>query len=162
MKTQFDHNSQTYSLDLTPSGKDYRAMLNDKLIAVETLRVIDGQLDLLIDGKAVSATVSSDGAKRWVTVNGQTFVLTKSAGGIKLGSHSGHTPDELLAPMPGLVRTVQVEEGQAVTKGQTLIIVEAMKMEIKIAAPREGVVKTLKVRQGQTVEREQILIELES
>jgi biotin carboxyl carrier protein len=56
---------------------------------------------------------------------------------------------------------VQVADGDSVTKGQTLIIVEAMKMEIKVAAPREGKVKSLKVRQGQTVEREQILAEIE-
>lgn len=161
MKTQFDHNSQTYPIDLTPTGKNYRAVLNDKIIAIELLRAENGRLDLLIDGQPVSATVSSDGAKRWVTVNGQTWVLTKSNGGRKSSGHGGHAAGELVAPMPGLVRAVQVAEGDSVTKGQTLVIVEAMKMEIKIAAPRDGKVKSLKVKPGQIVEREQTLVEIE-
>ena len=62
--------------------------------------------------------------------------------------------------MPGQVRAVNVSEGDAVTKGQTLLVLEAMKMEIRVHAPRDGVVKKLLVKQGQTVEREQILIEI--
>ena len=47
------------------------------------------------------------------------------------------------------------------TKGQTLLVLEAMKMEIRIQAPQDGKVKKLLVKQTQTVERDQILIELE-
>jgi len=67
----------------------------------------------------------------------------------------------LVAPMPGLVRSVSVVEEEAVKKGQTLLVLEAMKMEIRIQAPLDGLVKKLLVKQGQTVEREQVLIEIE-
>jgi biotin carboxyl carrier protein len=63
--------------------------------------------------------------------------------------------------MPGQVRAVNVGEGEAVTKSQTLLVLEAMKMEIRIHAPQDGVVKKLFVQQGQIVEREQALIEIE-
>ena len=63
--------------------------------------------------------------------------------------------------MPGQVRAVNVSEGDAVTKGQTLLLLEAMKMEIRVQAPRDGMVVSVKVKQGQTVEREQLLITLE-
>jgi biotin carboxyl carrier protein len=63
--------------------------------------------------------------------------------------------------MPGQVRAVNVREGEAVTKGQTLLVLEAMKMEIRIQSPRNGTVKAVFATQGQTVEREQILIEIE-
>jgi biotin carboxyl carrier protein len=96
-----------------------------------------------------------------VTVNGQTFVLTKTSGTAKRGGHAHHAAGELTAPMPGLVRAVQVAEGDAVEKGQTLVILEAMKMELKVAAPRAGKVKSLQVKPGQTVERDQILVEIE-
>jgi biotin carboxyl carrier protein len=62
--------------------------------------------------------------------------------------------------MPGQVRAVNVSEGEAVTKGQTLILLEAMKMEIRIQAMQDGVVSKLYIEQGQTVEREQILVEI--
>jgi biotin carboxyl carrier protein len=161
VKFSFDHNSESISIDLTPSGKSYRATIGDKTFEVEIVRTDIGGLDLLIDGKRVTAYVSSENTKRWVTVNGQTFVLTKSSGVQSRGLGHHHAAGELTAPMPGQVRAVNVSEGDTVTKGQTLLVLEAMKMEIRIHAPRDGIVKKLSVKQGQTVEREQALIEIE-
>ena len=158
MKITFD----TQTLDLIPagSGKRYRATIGDKTVDAEIIRAEGGRLDLLIDGERVTAYVSSEGAKRWVTVNGQTFVLTKSSGEKRRGVAHDHA-SELVAPMPGQVRGVNVSEGESVTKGQTLLVLEAMKMEIRIQAPSNGKVKKLHVKQGQTVEREQIMVEIE-
>ena len=114
MKFVFEGN---YEVDLTPTGKTYRATLGEKTLEVEILRAKDGKLDLLIDGKRVTAYVSSENAKRWVTVNGQTRVLTKPAGAKRRSTGHEHA-SELAAPMPGQVRAVNVSEGDAVTKGQ--------------------------------------------
>lgn len=119
---------------------------------------------MLLDGQRVTAYVSSDGEKRWVTVKGQTFLLTKTPSTKTSSKTSGARLDhtgELTAPMPGQVRAVNVNEGDAVIKGQTLLVLEAMKMEIRIQAPRGGMVKKLLVKQGQTVEREQVMVEIE-
>lgn len=162
MKITFD--SQTLELIPTGSGKSYRVTIGDQTVNLEIVRVTAerGQLELLMDGQRVTAYVSSDGAKRWVTINGQTSVFTKSAGVGARGKGTGHDhASELAAPMPGLVRSVNVRDGESVSKGQTLLVLEAMKMEIRIHAPREGVIKKLSVKQGQTVEREQVLIEIE-
>ena len=161
MKFSFDGNSETTDIDLTPSGKSYRAAIGDQIINAEVLHAEDGKLDLLLDGKRVPAYVSSEGAKRWVTINGRTIVLTKSSGMRRRGHGSHHAAGELTAPMPGQVRGVNVREGDRVTKGQTLLVLEAMKMEIRIHAPQDGTVKKLFVKQGQTVEREQVLAEIE-
>ncbi len=159
--TKFElSNGQYNNIDLTPTGKSYRVEMEDKIVDVEILRAENGKLDLLIDGERVTAYVSSDNAKRWVTVNGHTFVLTKSSGAKRRGAGGDHASG-LAAPMPGLVRSVNVVEGESVTKGQTLLVLEAMKMEIRIQAPMDGVVKKLLVKQGQTVEREQVLVEIE-
>jgi biotin carboxyl carrier protein len=152
-------NFNDITLDISSNGKTFTLALDDKTIHVEVLGTENGKLDLLIDGKRVTAYVSSDNAKRWVTVNGQTFVLTKSSGARK-GGHAHHAAGKLTAPMPGQVRAINVSEGDAVTKGQTLLVLEAMKMEIRVHAPQDGRVKKLFVKQGQTVEREQILIEI--
>lgn len=164
MKTTFEYISKTHVVDLVPLGDTYRATLGDKTVEVEILRMDadHGKLDLLIDGERVTAYVSSDNAKRWVTVNGQTFVLTKSSGARRSGGGHHHAAGELTAPMPGQVRTVNVSEGEAVAKGQTLMVLEAMKMEIRIQAPSDGVVSSISVTVGQTVEREQTLIMVES
>lgn len=161
MKFSFDHNAETIPIDLTPTGKTYRATIGENTIDVEVLVAEEGRLDLLIDGVRVTAHVSSDKARRWVTVNGQTFILTKSSGARKGGHGHHHAAGELTAPMPGQVRALNVSEGDTVSKGQTLLVLEAMKMEIRIHAPQNGLVKKLFVKQGQTVEREQVLIEID-
>ena len=148
------------TLDISSNGRFFTVTMDDKPIQAEVLNAENGKLDMLIDGKRVTAYVSSESARRWVTVNGQTFVLTRSSGARK-GGHAGHhAAGELTAPMPGQVRAVNVQEGESVTKGQTLLVLEAMKMEIRVQAPQAGVVKKLFVSQGQTVEREQMLVEI--
>ena len=67
----------------------------------------------------------------------------------------------LEAPMPGRVIAVRVEPGQAVTKGQELLVVEAMKMENALRAPRDGRVKSVAARAGDMVVPGVVLVELE-
>lgn len=166
MKLSFGCNSQSFLVNLSPAGSNNscRLTLGDKTLEVEILRTDteEGKWNLRIDGKRVIAYISSDNAKRWVTVNGQTFVLTKQHASRKSGGGHHPTAGELTAPMPGQIRAVNVREGETVTKGQTLMVLEAMKMEIRILSPMDGMVKSLAVKVGQTVEREQKLIIVES
>jgi len=159
MKSTFDNTT----IELTPTGKSQRVSVGKKTVDVEIIRTgaEKGRLDILIDGERVTAYVSSDNAKRWVTINGRTYLLTKHSGTKRSGGKHDHS-GELTAPMPGQIRAVNVSEGDAVTKGQTLIVLEAMKMEMKIQAPGDGVVSSISVKVGQTVEREQTLIKVES
>jgi acetyl-CoA/propionyl-CoA carboxylase biotin carboxyl carrier protein len=160
MKLTFEYNNEAISIDLAPSGKSYRARIGQQTFDVEVRRAREGKLELLIDGKRITAYVSAEHAKRWVSIDGRTIALTRSSG-TRRGGHAGHPPaGTLTAPMPGQVRVVNVSEGEAVTPGQTLLVLEAMKMEIRIQAPMGGVVKKLLVKQGQTVEREQMLVEI--
>ena len=64
--------------------------------------------------------------------------------------------------MPGLVRLVAVEAGASVQRGQTLVVLEAMKMEIRITAPEPSRVVKISCRVGDQVERGQVLVELDS
>ena len=66
---------------------------------------------------------------------------------------------ELKAPMPGLVLKVFVEEGAAIQKGDSLFILEAMKMENIIKSPIDTVVKSIKIKPGDKVEKGQILLQ---
>ena len=123
-------------------------------------RWITGRMALLVDGRRVQAIVSAEGQRRWVTVAGRTFVLTRSSTSRRAAaSHDGSS--ELTAPMPGQVRAVNVSAGDRVTKGQVLAVLEAMKMEIRLQAPFEGVVSAVNIKVGETVEREQVLLTLE-
>lgn len=97
-------------------------------------------------------------------VDGATFVLeradSRTQRGHAHGAREGTGSGIVVAPMPGQVRGVLIKEGDAVTEGQSLVILEAMKMELKVNAPHDGIVSKIFVTQGQSVEREQILAEV--
>ena len=69
-------------------------------------------------------------------------------------------PRPVVAPMPGMVLRVEVEEGDQVEEGQGIAIVEAMKMENELRALSAGTVTRVHVREGEAVEKDQILVEL--
>jgi biotin carboxyl carrier protein len=155
MKTLFEQGE----LELSPAERGFTAAAGGSSFEVEILNADRGKLDLLVNGERVTAYVSGDGARRWVTVHGRTFVLVKSTA--RRGNASAEAGGGMTAPMPGQVRSVEVAPGEAVKKGQTLLVIEAMKMEMRVQAPRDGTVKRLLAKQGDTVERGQLLVEME-
>ncbi|MBK6937839.1 MAG: biotin/lipoyl-binding protein [Chitinophagaceae bacterium] len=68
---------------------------------------------------------------------------------------------EIKAPMPGLVLSIAVEEGQEVLEGDKILILEAMKMENSIMIHANAKIKKIKVKPGQPVDKNQVLVELE-
>ncbi len=69
--------------------------------------------------------------------------------------------DTVAAPMPGIIVQVPVKPGDSVQPGQTVVIMEAMKMENNVAAPRAGKVKEVLVKAGEEVSNHQALIKFE-
>lgn len=92
-----------------------------------------------------------------VKIGGQLDALIKEMG-FSVGN--AKKANDIKAPMPGMILSVNVEEGQEVTEGQTLLILEAMKMENAIGAPRDGVIKTVSVTAGGKVEKGALMIEM--
>jgi acetyl/propionyl-CoA carboxylase alpha subunit len=148
------------AIDLTPTGKSYRLTLGERTYQAEIVRSQAGRLDLRIDGHPTSARVSLDGKRVWVTLAGRTYLLTQSSGAAR--GTGQNAPGELIAPMPGQVQSVNVAEGEIVKKGQTLLVLVAMKMEIRIQSPLDGVVKRVFVKTGETLEKDKILVEVKS
>lgn len=72
------------------------------------------------------------------------------------------TDTTICAPMPGRILRVEIEEGQHVTKGQTLLVLEAMKMEQNLVSPRDGVVSALTCAANDQVKADQLLISFET
>lgn len=70
----------------------------------------------------------------------------------KLGS------GEIKSPMPGLVLKIEVKDGQQVEKNDTLLTLEAMKMENLIKAPSSGIIKSIEVKEGDAVNKNQLLV----
>jgi biotin carboxyl carrier protein len=77
------------------------------------------------------------------------------------GAKHGHTGGTVKAPMPGLVKAVNVAPGATVQRGTSLVILEAMKMENDLTAPGPGTVKEVRVAAGDKVDQGQVLVVLE-
>ncbi|WP_115421872.1 acetyl/propionyl/methylcrotonyl-CoA carboxylase subunit alpha [Ensifer sp. M14] len=92
-------------------------------------------------------------------VGGETFVLRLPDP--LAAAHSGEAAaDELAAPMPGIVKLIHVRVGDTVAKGQPLVVMEAMKMELTLAASRDGIIETVLITSGEQVSAGAILVAL--
>ncbi|MGO8693011.1 MAG: biotin/lipoyl-containing protein [Rectinemataceae bacterium] len=115
-----------------------------------------------------------------ITVNGKSYDVTVEEAGGTLGGSPARSPSVspaaapvaprapsspspaaagVKAPMPGTVIAFKVSQGQAVKRGDVLLILEAMKMENEIVAPADGTVKTLCVAAGSAVKAGDTLVE---
>ncbi|HEY3291244.1 MAG TPA: acetyl-CoA carboxylase biotin carboxyl carrier protein subunit [Anaerolineae bacterium] len=119
---------------LLVDNKSYEALVEES----------DEQLRVLINGTLYTVRVIDERAKRLAEAAG-AFAPTAGDQGIK-------------SPMPGLIVAVAVNEGDAVKKGQVVIVLESMKMENELKSPRDGIVSSIKVSLRQAVEQGQVLL----
>ncbi|MDX2139752.1 MAG: biotin/lipoyl-containing protein [Chloroflexota bacterium] len=153
----------TYTLDLDPQPDGgWLARLDGQSVSVQTQPQPDGGWRLLVDGVATTVYAAAHGDQRSVWHDGAHYTLeTVRAGGRSRGRSTAARSGRLTAQMPGQVRMVLVAAGDSVTRGQTLVILEAMKMELRVAAPADGVVRQVHVQVGAVVERDALLVEIE-
>lgn len=133
-------------------------------IDVATLR--DGlAYSVLVDERSVDVTTEENGDKLDLLVAGSRYateVLGEREWLARSIQADGDDGDlQVLAVMTGIVNDVLVAEGDAVTKGQVLFILEAMKMENEVRAEVDGVVAAVHVQAGATVELGDVIVELE-
>jgi acetyl/propionyl-CoA carboxylase alpha subunit len=160
MRYRYQSHGSIQEVLLERQGGSYRATVGGVSCAVEVLSDEPGELSLLFNGKPVRLYWATEGDKKWISLDGCTYLLEKPAPA-RLRSRSDRGEADIVrAPMPAQVQLVPVAEGETVEKGQTLILLEAMKMEIRLSAPRGGKVARLLVETGQTVQRDQVLVEI--
>lgn len=157
----------------TVEGKQYLVeIIDEKHVSVDgkiyevDFESVSGQpvYSLIVNGKSHEG-YAARGDDNWqVLLRGRLYPITvederemrlrSAAGGGVAESGEFH----LRAPMPGLVVTINVEEGQAVKKGQVLLILESMKMQNELKSPRDGTIGRVRVKAGETVEQKQTLL----
>ena len=108
------------------------------------------------DGPGRLAWVAAAGDVRWVYLDGEVYEFDVLRAGARRRKGAAH--GSLSAPMPGTVVRVDVAPGATVRRGDTLVILEAMKMELPIRATSDGVVKALHCRPGDLVQPNQPVV----
>ena len=140
------------------------------ILEVDSFEVSDSTFHVLHENKAYKTeiTEASFNQKSYhIKINNNTYdvhifneldVLIK-----EMGFEIGATKKvkEMKAPMPGLILAVHIKIGQEVKEDDTLLILEAMKMENALTSPRDGIIKSISIVTGQTVNKNELLIEFE-
>ncbi len=162
MKYMATVNGQMFTIDILPDGKllvdgeprdvDFLALDEQALYSLMVDNVsyegmvqeVEGQYDVLLWGALYSVQVMDEREQR----------LAKSSAGFI----PGDAEIVIRAPMPGLIIAVPVQPGQEVEAGQTLVILESMKMENELKAPRAGKVHMVNVKPGDSVEQNKSLV----
>jgi 3-methylcrotonyl-CoA carboxylase alpha subunit len=115
---------------------------------------------LVEDGdRRYRVAVAKDGTATWVFVDGIVARVDDDAPASPRRKKSGAS--EVMSPMPATVVTINAQPGQTVAEGETVIVLEAMKMELPIRAPRGGVVKAIHCAKGDLVQPGVNLLEIE-
>ncbi len=160
MNFSYQHGEQVYTVQLEQLNDGrFQAVVDGRAYTVEVIPAAEG--GWLIDwgdGRALGYAAASE-RTRHVHIGGHTFDLSlpDTQAERRRSTASG---GDLAAQMPGLVIDVLASAGDTVERGQTLVILEAMKMEIRVNAPSAGIVERVLVERGAVVERGQLLVEM--
>lgn len=164
MKYATTINDKTYIIEIN----DEKRVFVDGVEYAVDFESVSGQpvYSLLLDGRSYEAYVYADEeADAWqVLLSGDLYTvrvederekrLRAQAGGVAAASGEF----SLKAPMPGLIVMVPVVEGQAVQKGDLLVILESMKMQNELKSPIAGTIGRVRVKAGESVEHHQVLL----
>jgi biotin carboxyl carrier protein len=154
-----DGGKREVSVEVAQRGPGlYEVRIGDEVHLVDAFKHDYGTLSLLVDTQSYTATLDERGpTKVHVRVRDSVFPLELlDERKLRMRRAAGRFTVEgrqvLLAPMPGRIVKVATKVGESVTRGQPLVVIDAMKMENELKSPKDGRVVELFVREGQTVE----------
>lgn len=143
-------------------------MLNDKPVEASIIETGKGEYHLLLNNISYNfSVVKADFAEKKlvIKVNGKKFMVDvkdkfdELLHNLGMDTATTKKVNDIKAPMPGMVLNILVGEGQQVKKGDSLLVLEAMKMENILKSPADGVIKKVVATKGTAVEKNQLLIQ---
>ena len=140
--------------------------VNVRKIAKEKKEVValsTGSSEFTVTVNGQKYHVTSESNDTTFLIDGEVYIIDVKDGceeGVVSSATSNINGCEIKAGLPGSIFKVLVNIGDKVTKGQPVIVIEAMKMEIEVAAPQDGVVSSVRVKQGDTIVNNQLLVTL--
>ena len=155
---------RSFEVELAAEG----ITVDGRRVEVDFARIAGGPTrSLMVDGASYRMAAARVGRETWDihargrrfradVVDERTRVIREMTGGA--GVAAGPRP--IVAPMPGMVVKVEVEEGEEVAAGQGVVIVEAMKMENELKADAPARVERIHVQEGEAVDKDQLLVDL--
>ena len=154
-------NNQSYEIEIDNDGG---VLVNGEARDVDFLNLGGSLFSVITENRSFEAVIDDDNDKIAVMMTGRLFetqVLDERAM-LMMQRRGGQVSasGEVLAPMPGLIVEVTTEQGAVVSQGDTLIILESMKMQNELKSPADGVVSAVLVESGQAVDKSDLLLEI--
>ncbi len=119
-------------------------------------------LILNVDGQRVTVWSQTLGDELWVHFSGKTFVHDMSQKNKRKSRSKMDGGDKnIVAPMPGKILAIKTNVGDSISKGDLVLVMEAMKMEYSLKATQDGVIKSIDCEVGDQVGVKQLLVEIE-
>ena len=163
VRLRYRRGEKEYRVEAGRSKTGLRLSLAGRQVVVEVLSLENGRLSAIVDGEPLVAAFASDDSGIKISYDGEGYELRRPPPGVG-GAGPGVAAAEgasLTAPMPGTVVRVMVEEGDEVEEGQTILVLEAMKMEQPVVALYAGRVSSLPYAEGSLVPGGAVLAEIE-
>lgn len=158
---------QSYTVEIEENGRSvYRVSVDGNEFLVDGKKTGRTNFSLIVDNRSFEIEVDNTDDEYRVLVDGRNYrIHLVDERRVRIGAaQSGQQlqgRQMVSVPMPGKIIAVLVAVGDAVEKGQGLVIVEAMKMENEVRSPISGEVKEIKVKPGDTVEGGALLVIVE-
>ena len=141
--------------------KEYKYKINGNVYKVHINSVVDDIADVEVNGTPYQGKLEKPAKKQMVTLKRPAQAPTTASGDpVVTRPAASTTQGAVKTPLPGVILQVKCNVGDTVKRGQTLIILEAMKMENEIVAPQDGTVASINVNKGDSVEAGQTLASL--
>jgi biotin carboxyl carrier protein len=156
---------RTYRVELMRSGERWKCRLDGRELPLDAVSAQDGVLSLLLAGRSYEVKQEIVGTEACVVIGHERFSASvrdpRSFRSRRRTSAGEHGVMKIKAPMPGKVVRILAGVGVQVETGQSVMVIEAMKMQNELKAPKNGVVKKVNVVEGAAVEAGQSLAEVE-
>lgn len=155
----FDEQNWTLQLLAEPQGA-FKVQVAERTLALKLIDQDAHSITLEVDGLRQRHACRVDGEQLWLFTHPGSLRLEDRTHAV-IGSQTSVSSGTLKAPMDGAIVDVLVSEGSPVSKGQLLVVLEAMKMEHPLKAGIDGVLKRVQVKVGDQVKNRQVLLQVE-
>ena len=156
---------KVYRVELVRTEQEWKCKLDGRELPLDVVSAQDGMLSLLLQGKSYEVKQETVGAESNVVVGQERFSASvrdpRSFRSRRRAGASEQGVMKIKAPMPGKIVRILAPVGSQVETGQSVVVIEAMKMQNELKAPKTGVVKKINVEEGAAVEAGQALAEVE-
>lgn len=161
MQYQLSYRNKQHDIDVREEKNEFIVTIGQDVFRFEDCSAEGHQIRYRFKGRVRRMYFARDNDKYYLAVDGEYYMLEKAKASTQGHADTATEKNSVTSSMPGLLVKMPVKVGETIKAGDTLAIVEAMKMQNELHAPRDGVIKKVNFKEGEQVDAFQPIVELE-